>query len=396
MPDTALNTDTDIDWVARAKEVAPIIEAAATQTEADRKVTPEAMKAMHEAGLFRLSVPKAAGGFEAPVEQIIQAVEIVAGADASAGWCMGQGLGCARSSAFLDPEIAREIWDTPDGVLAWGPPAGPMRAVAVEGGYRVTGKWQFASGIMNATWVGPNLPVFDEDGERRLDEDGKPESRNMLIRKKDVQINDVWQVIGLRGTGSNGFEVEDFFVPEEFTFIRDSRHYRRCDAPLYRIPLTTYYGMAFGSVALGVARPVLDSFIDMAETKKASHTAMVLRENPAVQREFATAEAGWGSARAYLHERVNALFGRGIPFEEWSLSDRARLRIASTNAMHQSRNAVNWAYQAAGSGAIFQNNPFEKRLRDINAVCQQAQAQPVNYEHAGGALMGVETSGGRV
>ncbi len=309
---------------------------------------------------------------------------------------MGQGLGCARSSAFVDPEIAREIWDTPDGVLAWGPPAGPMRAVAVDGGYRVTGKWQFASGLMRATWVGPNLPVFNEDGERRLDEDGKPESRNMLIRKKDVQVNDVWQVIGLRGTGSNGFEVDDFFVPEEFTFIRDSKHYRRCEAELYRIPLTTYYGMAFSSLALGVARPVLDAFIELAETKKASHTPVVLRESTAVQREFSAAEAAWGSGRAYLHERVNALFGAGIPFEEWSIADRARLRIASTNAMHQARNAVNWAYQAAGSGAIFEKNPFEKRLRDINAVCQQAQAQPVNFEHAGAALMGVESDGARI
>jgi indole-3-acetate monooxygenase len=396
MPNTALDQTDRIDWIARAIQVAPVIAAAVPRTEADRKVPPDVMSAMHEAELFRMVIPRSVGGAEAPLLEIIQAIEVIASADASAAWCLGQGLGCSRSAAFLEPDIAREVFGPPDSILAWGPPAGPMKAIAVEGGYQVSGKWQFASGIMNATWVGPNLPVFDESGERRLDADGKPENRCMLIPKSKVQINDVWQVIGLRGTGSNGFEVEDLFVPEPYSFIRDSAHFRRDDALLYRFALTTYYGMAFASVALGVARPALDAFVELAATKVANHTTVVLRENPGVQREFARAEADLGSARAYLHERVRSVVEGGLMPEDWSLADRARLRIASTNAVCKARDAVQWAYQAAGSAAIFDKNPFEKRLRDINTICQQAQGQPVNFEHGAMVLMGLDMPGGRV
>lgn len=396
MPDTAIEQTEKIDWVARAEAVAPVIVAAIPRTEAERKVPADVMAAMHDAGLFRMAIPRSVGGGEAPILEFLQAIEVIAGADASAGWCLGQGMGCSRSAAFLDPEIAQEVFGPKDAVLAWGPPAGPARAIAVEGGYRLSGKWQFASGIMNATWVGPNLPVFREDGERQLDADGKPETRCMLIPRSQVKLNDVWQVVGLRGTGSNGFEVEDLFVPEGYSFIRDSAHFRREDGLLYHIPLTTYYGMAFASVALGVARPALDAFVELSATKIANHTTMVLRENPAVQREFAQAEAGLGSARAYLHERIRLLVDSGLKPADWSKADRARLRLASTNALWKARDAVSWAYQAAGSAAIFDKNPFEKRLRDINTVCQQAQGQPVNFEHGAMVLMGLDLPGGRV
>jgi indole-3-acetate monooxygenase len=396
MPDTVPNQRDGIDWVTRAKQVLPVITADVARTESDRKVTPEVMAAMHEAGLFRMTIPRSVGGGEAPILELIQAIEVIAGADASAGWCLGQGLGCARSAGFLAPDVAEEVFGPPDAVLAWGPPAGPLKAIAVDGGYRVSGKWQFASGLMNASWVGPTAPVFDEAGEKRLGADGKPETRCFLMPKSTVTINDVWQVVGLRGTGSNGFAADDVFVPEGFSFIRDSADYRQEDGLIYRIALTTYYGMAFASVALGIARPALDAFVDLAATKIANHTSVVLRENPGVQREYARAEADLGSARAYLHERVRVLAESGLMPHEWSLGDRARLRIASTNAIHKARDTVQWAYQAAGSAAIFDKNPFEKRLRDINAVCQQAQGQPVNFEHGAMVLMGLDLPGGRV
>ncbi len=397
MPDTALmDLSGPIDWVARATEVAPLIVVAIPRTEADRKVPSDVMAAMHEAGLFRMVIPRSVGGGEVPIPELLQAIEVIAGADASAGWCLAQGMGCSRSAAYLDREIAREIFGPPDAVLAWGPPAGPMKAIAVEGGYRVSGKWQFASGLMNASWVGPTAPVFDQAGNKRIGADGKPESRCFLMPKSAVTVNDVWQVVGLRGTGSNGFAADDVFVPEGFTFMRDSAAYRREDALLYRIALTTYYGMAFASVALGIARPALDAFLELAATKIATHTSVVLRESPAVQREYAHVEAGLGSARAYLHERIRLLIDSGKMPEDWSPADRARLRIASTNAICKARDAVQWAYQAAGSAAIFDKNPFEKRLRDINSVAQQAQGQPVNFEHGAMVLMGLEVPGGRV
>ncbi|MFT5439061.1 MAG: alkylation response protein AidB-like acyl-CoA dehydrogenase, partial [Alphaproteobacteria bacterium] len=127
-----------------------------------------------------------------------------------------------------------------------------------------------------------------------------------------------------------------------------------------------------------------------------NHTTTVLRENPGVQREFARVEADLGSARAYLHETIGVLVDGTVSPEEWPLTDRARLRGACTNGIWKARDAISWAYQAAGSAAIFDKNPFEKRLRDINTIAQQAQAQPRHFENVGRTLMGLQPPGGRV
>jgi alkylation response protein AidB-like acyl-CoA dehydrogenase len=299
-------------------------------------------------------------------------------------------------AGFLDPEVAREVFTSPDVVLAWGPPDGAANAVAVEGGYRVTGKWRFASGIRNANWLGPICAVREADGTARLGPDGKPLRRSMLLPISSATLSDVWHVIGLRGTGSDSFAIDDLFVPEAYSFDRSSSADRREDGPLYRLALTTFYGIAFAGVALGVARSALNDFIRLAAEKTPSNASVVLRENPAVQRQVAEAEADLGSARSYLFDRIEAAWNSGHRPDEWSLDLRARLRIACTNAVIQSRKVVEFTYQAAGSGAIFQNNPFERRFRDINTVAQQAQGQPVNFEHSGMALMGLEVKGGRV
>jgi len=385
-----------VDWVARARALVPEIAAAADRIEAERRVPADLMAALHGAELFRMCLPRSMGGGEAPPLTVTLTLETVAGADASTAWCLGQALGCSRSSAWLDPAVAREVFGPPDSVLAWGPAAGPVRAVAEKGGYRVTGRWRFASGIRNATWLGPNCPVFDSNGTPRRNAAGKPVMRNMLLPKSSATVTDVWQVIGLRGTGSDSFAVDGVFVPEEFSFARDTAEGRRENGPLYRVLMTTFYGMAFAGVALGVARSALDAFIELAGEKTAAHTTTVLRDNPAVQRQLALAEAGLGSARSYLIDMITQAWESGYPPDEWPRDARARLRLACTYAVTQARDTVAFAYQSAGSTAIFESNPFERRFRDINTVAQQAQGQPVNLEQAGMALLGGDQAASRI
>ncbi len=385
-----------VDWVERAKQLAPVLEAATDRIESERRVPDDVMAALHDAELFRMCLPRSMGGGEASPLTVMLTAEAVASADASTAWCLGQGLGCSRSAGFVDRAVAEEVFGEPDAVLAWGPPGGPTKAVAVDGGYRVTGKCRLVSGLPNATWLGPNCPVVEADGTPRLDADGKPVLRTTLLPVASAEITDVWQVIGLRGTGSNNFAIDDVFVPEAFTFVRGAAADRREDGLLYHLPLTTFYGIAFAGVALGIARTALDAFIRLAADKKPSHNLMVLRENPAVQREVAQAEANLGSARSYLIDMVSTLWDSGALPEDWPLDQRARLRIACTHAVRQARDTVAYAYQSAGSTAIFQNDAFERRFRDMNTVAQQAQGQPINFEHAGMALLGLEVQGGRV
>jgi alkylation response protein AidB-like acyl-CoA dehydrogenase len=389
-------SSTSIDWVARAIPLGPVIEAAIDRIETERKIPTDVMSALHDAELFRMCLPPWLGGGEAAPRIVLQVIEIIAAVDASTAWCLGQALGCSRMAGFLDRSVAKEVFGNPDAVLAWGPPDGSANAVAVDGGYRVTGKWRLVSGIRNANWLGPICAVCEPDGTPRRDADGKPVTRSMLLPISSATLTDVWHVIGLRGTGSDSFAIDDLFVPEAFSLHRDSPLDRREDGPLYRLGLSPFYAVAFAGVALGVARTTLDDFILLAAEKKPSHWSVVMRENPAVQRQVAEAEANLGSARSYLFDMLDAAWDSGHPPDAWPLELRARLRIACTHAVTQSRGVVEFAYQAAGSGAIFQGNPFERRFRDINTVAQQAQGQPINFEHAGSALMGLEQKGGRV
>jgi alkylation response protein AidB-like acyl-CoA dehydrogenase len=354
------------------------------------------MSALHDAELFRMCLPRSIGGGEAPPLTVMLTLEAIASADASTAWCLGQALGCSRSAAFLDQAVAREVFGEPDSVLAWGPPSGSVKAVSVDGGYRISGNWKFASGIRNATWVGPVCQIFEPDGTPRLDADGKPVAKNMLLPISDATVTDVWQVIGLKGTGSDSFSVTDVFVPASFTFTRDKADDRREDGALYRILMTTFYAIGFSGVALGIARTTLDAFIRLAGEKTATHMTMVLRDNAAVQRQVAMAEANLGAARSYLIDRINAVWELGTPPEEWPRDLRARLRLACTYAITQSRDTVAFAYQAAGSTAIFESNPFERPFRDMNTAAQQAQGQPMNLEQAGMALLGIEQTGNRI
>lgn len=380
----------DIDWVDRARALAPQIEAASAQTEQDCEVTPEVMAALHDAEMFRMLLPRSLGGGEATPLEAAQVMEVVAAADASTAWCLGQALGCSFAGAYLDPKIAREIFSPPDAIVAWGPESMSSRAVEVDGGYRVTGKWRFASGSRYATWMGGHSVVYEPDGEtNRKDANGGNKIRTMLFPIEKAEISNVWQVIGLRGTGSDDYAVNDLFVPEEYTTWRNDDSDRREQGPLYRIPLLTMYGMAFAGIALGLSRALFDSFIELAAEKVAGRGSGVLRENAVIQSEVAQAEGRLGSARAFLTETVEEYWGYQCRREPPPMELRAKLRVAITWAMNQAREVADFAYQATGTNGIFESGPFERRFRDMHTVAQQGQAHKINFEFAGRVFLGL-------
>lgn len=377
-----------VDWVARARELAPMIEAAGAKTEQDRKVPSDVMAALHRAELFRMLLPRSIGGGEATPLELMKVLEVVAAADGSVAWCLGQGLGCSITAAFLDRAAALDIFRKPDAVIAWGPPAGIAKAVKTDGGYRSTGRWKYASGSPNATWFGGHSTVCDGDGTPLKDADGATVRRTMLFPADRAKIHDTWHVIGLRGTGSDDYEVNEEFVAEDHTFWRGNMDELRETGPLYRIPLLTFYGMGFAAVALGIARASLDAFKDLAMEKVPYHQSNTLRENPVIQSQVAQAEGKLRSARAFLIEMIEETWETAQAVGEFPLEQRALLRIAITYGSNQAREVATAAYHAAGVTAVFESNPFERRLRDIFSVSQQGQAHLANFESAGQALLG--------
>jgi len=377
-----------VDYVARARALVPLIEAAGDRIEAERRIVPDVVAALHEAGLFHMLLPPAMGGGGADIVAFNQVIETVAAADASTAWCLSQQVASTQAAGYLDAKIAREVFGPPHGAVAWGPPSG-AKAIVADGGYVVNGRWRFASGSGHCPWIGGHSAVIERDGKPRLDDKGQPVMRTMLFRKERAVWTDIWHTIGLRGTGSNQYEVKDLFVPDAYTTWRDQPSDRTDDGPLYNVPLLTLYGIGFCGVGLGLARASLDAFMTLAAGKTGRVGRGVLRDNPVIQSEVAKVSGGLHAARAFLRDMLEEIWD-AVNKDGATLEQRARLRLAITGALDQSVRAVDFSYTAAASSAIFNGSPFERRFRDMHTVTAQGQAHMSNFESAGQALFGLE------
>lgn len=377
-------------YIASARALVPLIEAASPRIEAGRQLTSDVLDAMHEAGLFRMLLPRSLGGAELDPVSYLTVVETIASGDASTGWCLNQGSGCSMAAAFVDQPVALDVWGGPRAVLAWGQP--PSKAVAVEGGYRCTATWYFASGSRHSDWLGGHCMIEEADGTPRRHPDGRPVQRTLLFRKSDSAVSDVWNVVGLCGTGSDTYSVTDMFVPERYTLDRDNYAECRETGPLYRLSTTHIYASGFAAVALGIARGALDAFIGLAREKTPQGMTNPLRESGVIQTQVALADAKWRAARAFLHQTMRDSWEGVQDGRRLSVDQRVAIRMAATYAIHQAREIVDIAYHEAGATAIFRGSAFERRFRDVHTVCQQVQGRYSHFETVGQHMLGMSPS----
>jgi indole-3-acetate monooxygenase len=379
------------DYLARVREIAPALEAAGPEIDSRRELPEAIVSALVERGLFRLLLPKTLDGAELLPAQYVPVIEALAKIDASTAWCLNQNSGCSMTAAHLAPEVAREIFGGPRGILAWGP--GPGEAHRVSGGYRVTARWAFASGSHHATWLGCHVPVIEPDGKTLLHEDGAPVIRTFLFPKSATKFTDIWHTIGLRGTGSDEYSVKDLFVPEAYSIDVLSRRETPIgeDRLLYRFSSLALYAAGFAGVALGTARGMLDHFIELARDKIPRGARATMRNNNVTQRQTGEAEARIASARRYLLGSLEDITAAVAERGHITLDERMTIRLASTFAIHTSVEVVDVLYQAAGATAIFNENPFERRFRDVHSVQQQLQGRQQHFETVGQHLLGLET-----
>ena len=387
---TATEPALDPTYVDRARALAPAIAAAADETERERRVAASLMETFHDAGMFRLLLPRSLDGAELDPITYVRVIEEVAKADASTAWCLNQNCVCSVIAGYLDPAAAREIFGPREAVLAWGSQGGDGFAQVTDGGYRVTGTWSFASGGRRATWLGAHCPIVERDGTRRMT-GGVPDVRTMMFPIEQSVMTDIWHVMGLRGTGSDAYTVTDLFVPDAHAAKRDVPTERRHPGLLYCVPTGSLYASGFACLAMGIARTTLDEFVKLAMTKTARGRKNVLAENAVIQSEVAQGEARLRSARAFLFSSLTDIWRAIVAGGEMTFDQRMQLRVASTWAINEAEHVVRSAYGAAGSTAIFQNQAFERRFRDIHAVTQQVQGRPVHFETVGAHLLGLET-----
>jgi alkylation response protein AidB-like acyl-CoA dehydrogenase len=369
----------ETEFLAAARRLEPSVVELRDQFDRDRQLPPGLVDQLHAANLFRMWLPRAIGGAELPPLEFLAVIEELSRQDGSLGWCTVIPAGYARLAGALRENVARTIFGTGMGVLV-GTLNPTGKAVAVPGGYRVTGRWSYGSFIGYGDWVLGNCITGDG-----------PEFRLCLFPRADVEVFDIWHVGGLRATGSNDFQVTELFVPEQHTIpLVDFQPLPRRPGPLYAVPMTSTFVSCIATVALGIARAAIEALIEIGAEKKTAGSSTVLRDKPMAQADLARAEALLGAGRAYLFGELGTMWEDAVAGRPISLRARAAVRLAACHATQSAIQVVDLMYQTAGGAALFQSGRLDRCLRDVHAAGQHiAVSMPANLEPVGRVLFGL-------
>jgi alkylation response protein AidB-like acyl-CoA dehydrogenase len=364
------------------RAILPLVRASGDEAERERRLPRRVVRAMAEAGITRMLAPRAVGGLEIdPITQL-DVIEQLAHAESSAGWNAQVYSSCGHVTGFLAPEVGEEIFGRNPNAIMSGTLAAPYgRASVVDGGYRVSGRWPYGSGCQDADWLGFTTGVYEGD-RPRLDADGLPEQRIVIVPATSAIIHDTWHVGGLRGTGSHDVEIQDVFVPAAWTMWWT-------DAPFHSGPLYwhRWWLLAHGAQRLGVARAAIDALYELAQVKTPTRSTTLIRDRSLTQMQFAQGEALWHSARAFLWDTMARLWERAYTGERLGVKDLALARLANTNASVIAAQVADLMYSAGGGTAIHTSNPLERLFRDAHAAAQHATASLPTYEQWGRVLI---------
>jgi alkylation response protein AidB-like acyl-CoA dehydrogenase len=270
--------------------------------------------------------------------------------------------------------------DRPDAIFAGAfNPSGSI--AAVDGGYRVDGRWAFGSGCEHADWIYGNCIAMTDAGT--------PELRGAVFTRDDVTVEDTWNVSGLRGTGSHHFRVEGLVVPAEWTFLALGD--APCiDVPIVRIPTVSLIALAIAPIATGIAQGALDDIVQLATTKMPMLAPAPLAANPLFQHDFAAAHTELAAVRALLWELAEEAWATAVAGQPFTMEQRARMRAAAVWATARSAAVVEVAYRAGGGTSLYNDCPLQRRLRDIHAVTQHFIVKDDTLTVAGSILAGQE------
>lgn len=359
------------------RAMASAISARGDEIERARRLPPDLVEALAGAGCFRAMVPASRGGAGLTLGEHLQVIRELSRADGSVGWTVMIGSLTPVILGLLPSPTFDEIYsDGPDVIVAGAfNPKGV--ATPVEGGYRVSGRWAFASGCQHAHWFIAHCMV--DDGRM-------PPVRMMVLRPSDVEILDTWYVSGLCGTGSHDFVVEDVFVPDERTFTLFDE--ANVDGPLWRIPELSISSMQMANVAVGVAQGALAEVTTLASGKVPMLADSTLGANALFQHDLAETDTLLRAAQTLLDADAEAAWRIAAAGREPTTTDRARTRSTAVWVAGAAAAVVDAAYHAGGGTSLYSTSPLQRRLRDIHALTQHFALKPDTYTLAGSVLAG--------
>ncbi len=379
-------------FIELVEPLAEEIKSCAQEFEKQGFVSQDLVSKLAARRLYRLCNDTERGGPSGSAEDYARLTEYVATLDGSTAWVLLIGITSALSYMSLPENEVQEVFknqqDVTAGVFAPMGRAIPSEESGVQG-YRLSGRWQWGSGIRNSTYISAGGFVADEEGNIRKKANGTPDQRMFLLEVKDVDVLDTWHVSGLKGTGSTDFQTKDLFVPESRSFTLFSKH--TPDTPVHRFPAFGFLAIGIAAVVLGLAKASLDELTDIAiaKTPQGSRKPLAMRSNTQIRMAVATAK--YRAARGLMYAEIQKNWAEAETSSELSVESRRDLRLALTHTVMQCVEVVTEMYTLAGGSSVYETSPLQRYFRDVHVAQQHMMVGEMTLELTGRLFLEVET-----
>jgi indole-3-acetate monooxygenase len=395
--DTRLPADVEAQPVVRAATaLQPMIREYRDEIEREQRFPKPLVDGLHAAGCYQMVIPRSFGGLQADPLTYLRTVEVLAEGAGSVGWNLANNGIVQLVTLGLPDDGVREVYGArPDTVAAGTAVQGGGTAVVVDGGYRVTGRWQFGSGSQEASWMLGSFQILD-NGEPRKSPEGRPLFwRGVFPKHETKTVPGSWDVTGLRGTGSFDWTVEDVFLPERRTMVHAGapldNQWQKWPGTTYALPTQCWVGPHHSAVITGIARAGINALIELAGGKQPrGRPAGLLCDSPQVQDSVGRADAVLNAGRAYRTAMITELWNTVASGRETTLEQRARCRLASTYAADSAREAMDLVYRHGGSTSFKRETRLAECWRDLHVVGQTVTIAPEWYPIGGRVYLGLD------
>jgi 3-hydroxy-9,10-secoandrosta-1,3,5(10)-triene-9,17-dione monooxygenase len=387
MPPDAPDTAT---LIARAAAMRPLLERSAERTDAARRLADEIVQALHETGLCRLMIPRRFGGYQTSIRTYIEVMTELGRGCGSTAWVASLVNVCAWLASLFPERAQRDIWGANPDAWAAGSLAPQGVATPVDGGWRVTGRWPWASGALHSQWAACGIHMTNE----------RAEMANLglsLMPMSELTIEDTWFMVGMKGTGSNTIVAKDVFVPEH-RFLPYPQAFAGVyrtefsDEVVYRVAFVPLTVLILAGAQLGVARAALDHVVAKAGSRGITHTTFTTqRESAGFQMQVAEASMKIDTAVLHATRAAEDLDRAAEDARVMDLTGRARVRMDTALVAKYCREAVELLVAAHGTSSLADSNRMQRLWRDVHTASHHAITEwQVNLEVYGKALLGVE------
>src|SRR5215813_6800315 len=391
-----LSADVDGQPLVRAAAaLRPVIRRHHDEIEREQRLPKALVEEFHAAGFYSLIIPRQLGGLQVDPLTYVRVVEVLAEAAGSVGWNLANNSIGQLVTLGLSDEGVHEIYaHRADTVIAGTAVMGGGRAVPVDGGYRVTGRWPFGTGCQESSWMLGSFQILDGDQPRRSPDGNSSHWRGVFKRSEAQLVTGSWDVAGLRATGSFDWTVEDVFLPERRTMVHAGvpldNQWSHWGGVSFALPAQAWVGPHHSAVITGIARAGIDAFIELASEKTPRGRTGRLCENPQVQDAVGRADTILNAGRAYRTATVTELWNTIAAGEDTTLEQRARCRLASAYAADSAREAMDLVYRQGGSTSYRRDSRLAECWRDLHVVGQAVTVMPEWYPMGGRAFMDMD------